>query len=112
MSNLSKVIGLIAFISTEGVVRNTKDNVVTLTGPAGIKCGEESMEIAASDIASSLIALGMSPAAKNDQNQTLGDYFGSCRGNRTYQIQFINANHWRIMKVIKPGQAPIAAPAV
>ena len=112
MSNLVKIIGLIAFISTEGVVRNTKDGVVSLTGPAGITAGDASEEIAASDIASRLIALGMSPAAKNDQNQTLGEYFGSCRGNRTYQIHFINANHWRIMKVIKPGQAPIAAPAV
>ena len=86
------------------IVRNTKDGIKTLTGAVLVTINNEPpTDVNVADLVDFLAEEGLSPDAKNDQDQTARHYFtNNLKGNTVFMIQVTNGQrHWRILKKMK-----------
>ena len=86
------------------IVRNTKDGVRTMTGTVAVTLNNEPpTDVNVADLVAFLAEEGLSPDAKNDQDQTARHYFtNNLKGNVVFMIQVTNGQrHWRILKKVK-----------
>lgn len=99
--NAIAFVSFIVTLNTEGIVRNTKDKVTTISGGIVVRKGDQSAQVEAGKIVDHISSLGLNPDAKNDQDQTFQAYAGNLRTNIVYEIQVLSPSKWRILKKVK-----------